>query len=221
MPDVIKVNSINPSRKTIEIVTRAVREGLTFVYPTDTLYGLGTNALNSQSVSKIFRIKERPVDKPLPIAVLNSAMAEKYAIIEKEAKMLMEKFWPGALTIIVEKKKIIPRIVTGGKEKIGLRAPDHKVPIKIIETTGLPLIATSANKHGRQSSLTAQEAINQLGQKVDLVIDGGKIERGKPSTIIDVANTRPILLREGVIRREEIEAVLKKKILTATIKKVE
>ena len=204
---VLKVDPVKPDPKIISTAARAIKEGLVIVYPTETVYGIGTNALDPKSVLKIFRIKERPLDKALPIAVSGPKMAEKLAFLTEEARKLVREFWPGPLTIILKKKGLIPMEVTGDSESVGLRAPGHAVPLSIMKMTDLPLIATSANKHNQPSPETADEALTQIGE-VDLVLDAGKV-KGVPSTVIDLTKRPPVIIRDGPIPRTRIEKILK------------
>jgi len=207
MVKVLKVNPVKPDPKIISTAARAIKEGLVIVYPTETVYGIGTNALDPKSVLKIFRIKERPLNKALPIAVSGTKMAEKLAFLTEEARKLMREFWPGPLTIILKKKSSVPVEVTGGGESVGLRAPGHAVPLSIMKMTDLPLIATSANKHNQPNPETADEALTQIGE-VDLVLDAGKV-KGVPSTVIDLTKRPPVIIRDGPIPRTRIEELLK------------
>jgi L-threonylcarbamoyladenylate synthase len=202
------VDSDDPDPQIISIAIEAVKMGKIIIYPTDTVYGLGTNALNPFYVRRIFKVKDRPLTQALPIAVANLEMAKKLAYISKEGEKLIRKFWPGPLTIILKKKRIIPSIVTSGYAKVGLRAPNHMIPLSIISGSNLPLITTSANKHGGYTPITAEEAIKQIGNEVDLVLDGGKTKVQVPSTVVDLTKKPPVILREGSVSRKAIEEVI-------------
>ncbi|MCK4243637.1 threonylcarbamoyl-AMP synthase [Candidatus Bathyarchaeota archaeon] len=208
MTKVLKVDAKNPHKTVISLITEAVIEGSTIVYPTDTVYGLGTNALHPKSVLKIFKIKERPRNQALPIAIPSIEMAERLAFITEEAKKLMKEFWPGAMTIILRKKRSVPIEVTGGRDSIGLRMPRHLIPQLIMKRAGLPLIATSANKHRGHVPRTANEALRQIGGEVDFVLDAGRTEGGVPSTVVDLTRKSPTVIRNGAIQRKEIEKIL-------------
>ena len=134
-------------------------------------------------------------------------MADELAVITPNVQRLIEAFWPGALTIVLEKRTVIPDATTGGRREVAIRAPNHQVPLRIMENSGLPLIATSANIHSKPSSLTAEEAISQLGEEVDLVLDGGNAS-GRPSTVLDMTSKPPRVLRPGSVTKEEIALVL-------------
>jgi len=205
---VLNVNSENPESETIEIAVKIIKNGGLIVYPTDTIYGLGANALNLKSVVKVFIAKNRPLDQALPLIVSGLEMAEELAFITEKANKLISFFWPGALTIILEKKPIVPSIVTGDKFNIGLRSPNHAVPLMISKVSGLPLTATSANKHGGADPIEVNDILNQLGEHVDMILDGGKTEIGTSSTVIDLTRSPPLIIRKGPIKKENIERVI-------------
>jgi L-threonylcarbamoyladenylate synthase len=204
---VLIVDSISPSFEVISDAVEVLKRGEVIIYPTDTVYGVGVNALDPRAVTKIFKIKERPLNQALPVAISGLDMAKKFAIITKKAEKLMEAFWPGALTIILRRKPEIPEVVTGDRSKVGLRAPNHIVPLSITKTLNLPIIATSANKHGNVDPVDADEALNQLGDEVDLIIDGGRVS-GKPSTVIDMLRKPPLIVRRGTITEAMIEEII-------------
>jgi len=199
----IVFDSKYPSLKKISIIVETLKRGKVIIYPTDTVYGLGVNAFDSEAVYKIFRIKKRPLNQALPIAVSGLKMAQSLVNITEKAKRLMETFWPGALTIILEKTSIIPEIVTGGKIGIGIRAPNHPVALTIVEMLNVPIIATSANIHGEISPVNVEEVSDQLGKSVDLIIDGGTVS-GTPSTIINMLEEPPMIIRKGKVTEEMI-----------------
>jgi len=201
--NMVVIDSAHPSLREISKIVETLKRGKVIIYPTDTVYGLGVNALDSEAVYKIFRIKKRPLNQALPIAVSGLKMAQSLVNITEKAKRLIEAFWPGALTIILEKTSIIPEIVTGGKIGVGLRAPNHPVPLTIVEMLNVPIIATSANIHGEINPVNVNEVSDQLGKIVDLIIDGGMVS-GTPSTIINMLKEPPIIIRKGIITEEMI-----------------
>lgn len=207
MTIILKVDTICPEVEVIEQAAKFVEAGKIIVYPTDTIYGVGTNALNSAAVLRVFEVKRRPLGNPLPVAVDDVEMAESLAVVTEEARMLMDAFWPGALTLVLPKREIVPDAVTAGRLGLALRAPNHQVPLKIVEKSGLPLIATSANIHGSASCRSAQEAAGQIGAHVDLVLDGGPTA-GRASTVLDLTGTRLRVLREGPVTRMMLRRVL-------------
>jgi len=207
MVRVLIVDSKNPSFEVVSDAVEAFKNGKVIVYPTDTVYGVGVNALDPHAVFKIFKIKERPLNKALPVAVSGLRMVKRLAIITEKAEKLMKTFWPGALTIILRRRSEIPDVVTGGKIGIGLRVPNHIVPLSIIKTLKQPIIATSANLHGNVNPVDVDEVLKQLGERVNLIIDGGRVS-GTPSTVIDVLKEPPLIVRKGSITEEMIERII-------------
>lgn len=208
MPQVLIVDSKKPERKIIDKAVKIIKAGGLIVYPTDTVYGLGTNALNSQAVLRVFDVKNRPLDQALPLIVSGLEMAEELASVTEEAKRLAQAFWPGALTIILEKKPVVPSVVIGRKLGVGLRAPNHVVPTIITRMSGLPLTATSANRHGGANPIDVREVLNQLGEGIDLILDGGRTKVGISSTVIDLTRIPPLIVRKGPVTKEMIEGVI-------------
>lgn len=204
---VIRVGTENLEVPVIRSATDIIRGGGAVVYPTDTLYALGTNALDEEATLRIFKIKNRPLDRPLPIAVSGMKMTKKLAFVDDEARQLIGAFWPGALTLILPVKSIVPSVVVGGGSTVGLRMPNHPIPLAIMRMCGLPIVVTSANKHGHSSPLDVTEALRQLGSEVDLFLDCGT-GGGQPSTIIDLTQTPPQMLRRGPITREMVEEII-------------
>jgi L-threonylcarbamoyladenylate synthase len=185
-----------------------LKQGGLVAYPTDTVYGLGAYAYLSGAVKRIYDVKERPRDMPLPLLLADENMiADIAAELSPLAWLLIKEFLPGALTLVVSKSIAVPRIVGSEGPTIAVRIPAHPVPVALIRGMGAPIIGTSANLSGKPSPLTAEEVNNQLGDRVDLVIDGGKCPGGKESTVVDVTGDKPVILREGAISTEEIERV--------------
>ncbi len=194
--------------KDIEIAAQYIREGKVVAFPTETVYGLGANALNSMAVARIFELKERPRFDPLivHIAELNDIANYTYADDERIYK-IVEKFWPGPLTIVLKKRPIIPDIVTSGLPTVGLRMPKEEIALELIRQSGCPIAAPSANKFGRISPTTAQHVRKYLPD-VDYILDGGKTKVGIESTIITLTEKGFVILRNGFITREDLEAIL-------------
>lgn len=188
-----------------ERAAQVLRKGGVVVYPTDTLYGLGCDATNPEAVRRVFEIKRRPLSKPLPVAVADIEMMRRYCELDEKAERLARALLPGALTLLLRKKKL-PDIVTSGSAKVAVRIPANELALKIITLLDRPLTATSANISGKAPPISAQEAIAQL-RGVDLVIDAGSLAERVPSTIYDPETGQ--ILREGKISREEIEAALR------------
>ena len=188
-------------KKAIEVL----KKGRLVIYPTDTLYGLGCNALDESAVKRVFAAKRRPASNPLPIAVSDVEMMRQYAELPDTAEKLAEAFLPGALTIVL-KKKNLPDALTGGLPEVGIRIPKSDIILRLIELFGAPITATSANISGNAPPVSAEEAVSQI-EEADIVLDGGKLEKGVPSTVIDLTG-KPKILREGVIKRRDLEKVI-------------
>lgn len=195
-----------PESKMMEIVD-AVRGGGLVVYPTETLYGLGANAMDENAVKKVYMIKRRPFDMPLSVAVSDLNMIEEIAVLDHRARRLVERFMPGPLTILLTKRDIIPDILTSASTEVGVRMPDHPFALKLIARTG-PITSTSANLHARPNPVSAQQAIDDLGEAVPYYVDCGPTIVGKPSTIIQFTEGSFEVIRAGAIPVPDIEAVL-------------
>ncbi len=186
----------------------AIRDGGIILMPTETVYGLGANGLDENTVKKIFIAKGRKQDNPLILHISNMEMLDKiaYNISALEYK-LMEKFWPGPLTIILKRKNIVPNIVTGGLDTVGVRMPSSKIARKIIKLSDTPIAAPSANISGRPSGTNITDIIDELGNKVDCIVDDGDCEIGLESTVIRVIQNEIVILRPGKITKEDLLTV--------------
>ncbi len=188
-----------------------IRSGGTVAFPTETVYGLGANGLNPETVRKIFEAKERPPGNPLSLLVHSREDVEKVAKnIPEQALKLMEAFWPGPLTIILEKKDTVPEITSGNLQSIGLRMPDHLIPLELVKRAGTPLATPSANLSGKPSPSLAAHVIADLDGRIDAIIDGGEAVIGLESTVIDMTVEPPVVLRPGAVGIEELERVIGK-----------
>ncbi len=192
----------------IDIAAGYIREGRLVAFPTETVYGLGANALNPLAVAKIFELKERPSFDPLIVHIASVDDLDKLTV-NKDSRVLQlaEKFWPGPLTIVLPKSDIVPDIVTSGLDTVGIRMPNNPIALELIRKAGCPIAAPSANKFGRVSPTTAQHVKKQL-PNVDYILDGGKTQVGIESTIITLNENGFEILRHGVITREDLESVI-------------
>jgi L-threonylcarbamoyladenylate synthase len=209
----IKTQVFSISEKNFDIILEKaadiIRKGGTIAFPTETVYGLGANGLDPKAVKKIFEAKARPPGNPLSLLVHSREDLEKIARkIPEKAFKLMEAFWPGPLTIILEKTESVPSITSGNLPSVGVRMPDHNVPLKLIQKAGVPLAAPSANLSGRPSPSSAAHVLADLAGRVDAIIDGGDADIGLESTVIDMTVEPPLLLRPGAIGRGELEALI-------------
>ncbi len=189
---------------------RLIREGGLVAYPTDTVYGIGCNALNDVAVLRVFEVKRRPRSEPLPVLIGDQADLSERLVAEvpEAARRLMRRFWPGALTLVFRKALWVPAILTSGGEQIAVRLPDHPIPRSLVRAAGVPLVGTSANVHGSTEPVTAQHVAFELGDRVDMILDGGRTRLGLSSTVVDVTVAPPRIVREGAIPRERIEEAL-------------
>ena len=191
-------------RKAAELI----RQGRLVAFPTETVYGLGANALDAEAVRRIFRAKGRPSTSPLIVHVSTIEMARGLAAEwPAAAEALAQRFWPGPLTLVVPKQSCIPDIVTAGLPTVGLRLPAHEVALALIKEAGVPIAAPSANPFSELSPTTAAHVFGGLEGKVDLVLDAGPAAVGIESTVVSLAGRRPVLLRPGMITRHEIEEI--------------
>lgn len=192
----------------IKIAARYIQEGKLVAFPTETVYGLGANALNPIAVSRIFELKDRPSFDPLIIHIAGIHQLEQLVVNnDNRVYKIAEKFWPGPLTIVLPKSQIVPDIVTAGLPTVGIRIPGNQTALDLIRISGCPIAAPSANKFGRISPTTAAHVRKQLPD-VDYILDGGKTTVGIESTIIKFTDYGFQILRNGVITREELEDIV-------------
>ena len=185
-----------------------LRQGGLVAYPTDTVYGLGACVSLPQAVERVYKVKERPRNMPLSLLLADTSQLTKVAeLVPPAAWPLIHSFLPGALTIVLPKSSSVPDTITAGGTTIAVRIPAHPIPIALAAGLGAPIVGTSANLSGKPSPLTAEEVYSQLGDKIDLIIDGSQCPGGKESTIVDVTGEIPVILREGAISKEELEQV--------------
>ncbi len=189
--------------KQVKVAVEIVKKGGLIIYPTETVYGLGCDPYNKKAVKKVFEVKGRTA-KPLPLLVSSLKKALDLAFFPKPALKIAKKYWPGPLTLVLKRKKKAPEFLGGDPSLIGLRVSKHPVASQIVRLCGGTLVGTSANLSGNKPSTTAQEAAKQLGNKVDLILDGGKTFFGVSSTVLDFSTEEPKILRVGPISKDEI-----------------
>jgi len=208
---ILKVNPKNPNLGQIRQAAKTIRSGRLVAFPTETVYGLGVNALDAKAVKKIFVAKGRPSDNPLIIHISDIAdLGILSDHIPSTAFELIDRFWPGPLTLVLKKSKIVPKIATGGLGTVAIRMPSSKIAQALIAESGTPIAAPSANVAGRPSPTIAQHVIDDLSGKISMIIDGGPAKIGIESTVIDLSRKTPILLRPGGITLEQLQKVLGK-----------
>ena len=195
--------------QTPAIAAELIRRGELVAIPTETVYGLGADGLNESAVAKIFEAKGRPQDNPLILHIWDAEQMEQFCHdIPKAAYDLAKAFWPGPLTMVLPARQIVPRRTTGGLNTVALRCPDNAVTREIIRLSGVPIAAPSANLSGKPSTTTAQHVLHDHDGKIAAVVDGGPCRVGVESTIVDLTEDRPRLLRPGGITPEQLIAVL-------------
>ena len=186
-----------------------IKNGGIVAFPTETVYGLGADAFNALAVARIFEVKGRPYFDPLIVHVANPANVEELVKeIPSDAEKLMKSFWPGPLTVVLLKRDSIPDIVTAGLPTVAIRMPNHPVALSLIEESGCPVAAPSANPFGYLSPTTAEHVREQLGDRVDLILDGGPCPVGVESTILSFLEGKSRLLRPGGVPLEEVESII-------------
>ena len=190
----------------LQQVVSVLKSGGIVAYPTDTVYGLGADAFNEEAVARIYQVKQRPRNQPLSILISSeSDLAQISDGIPETARILVERFWPGGLTLVLRKLPAVPGWITAGGSTVAVRIPDHPITMDLIRELGKPLIGTSANLSGMPSATTAEEVRAQLGNTVDFILDGGVCPGKTESTVVDVTGEDFVILRDGAISRDEIE----------------
>ncbi len=214
MPKVIYVDPLNPDLEKLSQAADILRGGGIVAFPTETVYGLGADAYNPKAVGRIFEAKGRPLDNPLILHISSLDMLFDVAVdLDRSVIDVLKILWPGPFTVILRKNEVIPSEVTAGLPFVAVRMPAHPVALALIERLSRPIAAPSANRSGRPSPTTAEHVIEDLGDSVDLVIDGGETFLGVESTIVDLTRDPPVLLRPGPLDPEYLERILGKKIL--------
>ena len=199
---------LSPEADTYSLASEILKSGGLVAFPTETVYGLGANALDRKAVLSIFSAKGRPADNPLIVHVHCRDQLEPLCEIPERAIPLMDAFWPGPLTILCQKKPTIPDEVTAGLPTVAVRMPSHPVARKMLQVCNLPVAAPSANSSGRPSPTTAAHVLEDMNGKIPLIIDGGMCDVGVESTVLDLCHGDPVILRPGGVTREMIADVL-------------
>ena len=209
----LKTDPYNPDPGVLAKAAEILLSGGLVAFPTETVYGLGAVVFNEDAVKKIFEVKRRPPDNPLIIHISSMSMLSEVAVkIPEKAYKLMKVCWPGPLTIILPRHPSVPRVVTGGLDTVAVRMPAHPVALGLVSGVGMPIAAPSANLAGKPSPTTAEHVIRDLYGKIDAIIDAGETIYGIESTIVNILEEPPVLLRPGAYAVEDIERVLGEKI---------
>lgn len=208
---IFKVDQTNPDPSVVEQIARLLKSGAVIAFPTDTFYGLGADIYNETAIKKIFDIKGRGHDKPILILISENEYLKPLLSVESmsaSACKLIDKFWPGPLTIVFKTSVSIPDILTGTTGKIGIRLPDHNFCRSLVAKLGGPVTATSANISGMPSLYDPAEVLKAIGDRIDALVDGGFSKGGSESTVVDVTGAEPVVLREGAIPASIIKEIL-------------
>lgn len=206
---IVNLNKLDIDEEILNEAAKIINKGGLVAFPTETVYGLGANGLDEEAVKKIYIAKERPQDNPVILHV--SSKEEVNALVSEVsevAKLCMEKFWPGPLTLILNRSSIVPDVITGGLDSVAIRMPNNEIALKLIEEAGTPIAAPSANTSGSPSPTKANHVIEDLKGKIDMIIDGGSTEVGLESTILDLTGDVPSILRPGGITLEQLREII-------------
>ncbi|MDP2913418.1 MAG: L-threonylcarbamoyladenylate synthase [Candidatus Omnitrophota bacterium] len=197
---VIKLDPKDPDKRALAYCAKEIREGRLVAFPTETVYGIAANLLDKKAIARLYKVKKRPRRKPFTVHIARvSAMARMGCKVTREAKRLIDKFWPGPLTIILRSRS---------GAKIGFRMPSNRIASELIRISKVPIVAPSANISGSRAPARPEDVLRGLRSKIDLLIDGGRTDEGIESTVVDLTVTPPKVLREGAISRRELFASL-------------
>lgn len=209
MTFISKIDEKNIDKIEIKKQAEILKKGDTVIFPTETVYGLGANALDEKAVSKIYEAKGRPSDNPLIVHIYDKHQVEELAKdISPKAQVVMDKFWPGPITIILNKKDIVPSRTSGGLDTVAIRMPSNPIAKELLKETNLPIAAPSANISGRPSPTKANHVYEEMNNRVDGIILGGDCTFGLESTVLDLTNDIPTILRPGSVTKEDLESVI-------------
>ena len=211
----MKQTKLNPDNieKTSNDTAKILKSGGAVIYPTDTLYGLGVNALNENAVIKIQKIKRQDRNKPISVVVRDMKMAKKIACIDSKVEKILEKVWPGSITVVLRKKDIVPHTLTGGEETIAIRISDNRFISTLMKKIDFPITTTSANISGEKNLLESTEIIKKFKNStpyLDLFVDAGDIKDPTASTIIDLTTTVPKIIRMGIVGKDKMQKFFEK-----------
>lgn len=206
---IVKVNDLQKDREYICRAGEIIRNGGLVGFPTETVYGLGADALNAAAAAKIYEAKGRPSDNPLIVHISKISMLDSLVKeIPDKAKILMNQFWPGPMTLIFEKKAIVPKGTTGGLDTVAIRMPDNDIARALIDAAGTGIAAPSGNLSGKPSPTMAEHMVDDMEGRIDMIIDGGMVGMGLESTIVDMTCDPPMILRPGFVTKEMLEKVI-------------
>ncbi len=203
----METSCVPAQAQTLARASELLRQGRVVAFPTETVYGLGANALDEAAVRAIFAAKERPADNPLIVHVAEKAQLEGLCEVTETAEKLMDAFWPGPLTLLLKKTERVPDVTTAGLPSVAVRCPNHPVALALLRQCGLPIAAPSANRSGRPSPTSARHVYEDMQGRIPLILDGGPCRVGVESTVCDLTGPVPCVLRPGAVTAEDIAAV--------------
>lgn len=219
MTKILRISRRRPEVPKIRIAAEVLRKGGLVAFPTETVYGLGADALNRRAVRRVFKVKGRPADDPVIVHIADKKGIGRLAEeVPEEAEKLMERFWPGPLTLVLKKTRVVPKVTTGGLDTVAIRMPNNEIALSLIREAKTPVAAPSANLFGKPSPTSAGHVIHDLNGKVDVIIDGGRTRIGVESTVVDLTSSPPMLLRPGGVTVEELREVLGDVLLHPAVK---
>ncbi|MFH1460919.1 MAG: L-threonylcarbamoyladenylate synthase [Patescibacteria group bacterium] len=214
--EIIKVNLSGDwkeiDQKIIELAAGVIERNGAIIFPTDTVYGLGVRALNEYAIDRLFKIKKRPETKPVPVMVRDIKMARKLAYFDRKKEKILEQVWPGQVTVVLEKREVVPSILTAGQRTIGLRIADHPFVSALMEKLNEPITATSANFSGEPPMISSSLVIKTFEKaypRPDLILDAGDLPISPPSTVLDLTSSKPKILRIGPVTKKDLMKMLK------------
>ena len=209
---------LSTREKDLELAGEIIRAGGLVAFPTETVYGLGANALDAEAVASVYRAKGRPSDNPMIVHIANAT--DLYTLIDggikglsDDASKLIMRLWPGPLTLVFRKSEIVPDVTTGGLDTVAIRMPSNPTARRLIKLTGRPVAAPSANLSGRPSPTTADDVLEDMDGRIDAVIMGEQCDVGIESTVVDLTGDKPYILRPGAVTKEKLESILKRAVL--------
>jgi len=193
----------------VKDAAKVILSGGVVAVPTESFYGLAVHALNERAIKRLFAVKQRREDNPVLILIPSKeSLSSHVSEVSEKALMLIERFWPGGLTMVFFARPILPRSLTSGTGKIGVRLSSHPLPTELARAVGAPITGTSANRTGQPPCSTTKEVMKAVGDDIDLILDGGKTRGGKGSTVLDVTVDPPVIVREGIVAIGQLKAFL-------------
>jgi L-threonylcarbamoyladenylate synthase len=202
---ILKTDTQDNLQAALQAAVDVIGSGGVVAVPTESFYGLAVNALDEKAVERLFAVKQRREDNPVLVLISSKESLHRYVMeIPEKAEELIGRFWPGGLTLVFFAHPILPRALTAGTGKIGVRLSSHPMPTELARAVGSPITGTSANRSGQPPCSTAEEVMEAVGKDIDLILDGGKTLGGKGSTVLDVTVDPPVILREGLFARQDL-----------------